>query len=257
METGAIQDVRRGAFALGKGDLGMNLAVSYTAKRTKELLMPKPTLYVLGCPNCGASLNVKPAQKEFACSYCAANVRFQEEGGVVELVQKDVNAIRNSSAKVAAELAMVRLANDIPAAESMANEKRDEVGGLNRILKLAEQPTPIHPDALKSKQVLATVVVVPVAMFLSAQMFPDDVRGLFALLIGVLVGILYWGWGLQRRKRAEALYFTHQINLENAKGAVDKLEVATLESQRSDARLFALKAQMREARLTLYGEEDA
>lgn len=74
------------------------------------------------CPRCGANLEVKPDMNLFYCSYCGAKVQTVRVGGTLSLeeLSEKVSKIENVSERAAAELALIRLPNEL-------RELRDEI----------------------------------------------------------------------------------------------------------------------------------
>ena len=69
----------------------------------------------LGCPNCGAALQISDSLENFACGYCGSVQVVERWGGTVslKLVQAAVDGLRIGIDRTAAELALVRLKDDL------------------------------------------------------------------------------------------------------------------------------------------------
>ncbi len=74
----------------------------------------------LSCVNCGAPLEIGPDLDTFACGYCGTQQRVERKGGTVALkrVEAAIKAVQRGTDRTAAELALTRLAKEIPEAES-------------------------------------------------------------------------------------------------------------------------------------------
>ncbi len=76
-------------------------------------------IHQLNCKNCGAKLEVRDDTEIFSCGYCGSQQQVDRTGGIVQLrkIESAINAIRSGTDKTAAELAIVRLEKELPAAE--------------------------------------------------------------------------------------------------------------------------------------------
>ncbi len=70
-------------------------------------------LVPMKCPGCGAGLQISPTMESFACGYCGTSIRAVREGGTVALVAEAIARIQTGTNKTAAELALVRLKDDL------------------------------------------------------------------------------------------------------------------------------------------------
>jgi predicted RNA-binding Zn-ribbon protein involved in translation (DUF1610 family) len=73
------------------------------------------TVLTLKCLQCGASLEIKNSVSQFACGYCGANQIVERSGGAVSLslITDAIYQVRAGTDKTAAELAIVRLQNEL------------------------------------------------------------------------------------------------------------------------------------------------
>lgn len=69
----------------------------------------------MGCPNCGAGLEITSDLETFACAYCGSTIKVTRHGGTVSLkpLEQAINGIKNSTDRIAAELALKRLGNEL------------------------------------------------------------------------------------------------------------------------------------------------
>ena len=69
----------------------------------------------LKCQSCGAKLDVYPDMERFACGYCGTEMMVQRRGGTVGLkaITEAIRDVQVGTDKTAAELALVRLQNEI------------------------------------------------------------------------------------------------------------------------------------------------
>jgi ribosomal protein S27AE len=67
----------------------------------------------MNCPGCGAGLQVTTAMDFFACGYCGMSIRAVRQGGTVALVAEALARIKTGTDKTAAELALVRLKDEL------------------------------------------------------------------------------------------------------------------------------------------------
>ncbi len=74
---------------------------------------------VLTCQNCGAKLDVYDDMTRFGCSYCGFEMLVERRGGTVSLkaVEEAIEKVQISTDKTAAELALVRLKQELIAKE--------------------------------------------------------------------------------------------------------------------------------------------
>jgi hypothetical protein len=75
-----------------------------------------PTDFIsLTCQSCGAKLDVYPDMERFACRNCGAEMIVQRRGGTVGLksITKAIRGIQIGTDKTAAELALLRLQNEV------------------------------------------------------------------------------------------------------------------------------------------------
>jgi hypothetical protein len=69
----------------------------------------------MGCPNCGAGLEITSDLETFACTYCGSTIKVTRHGGTVSLKQLEqaINGIKTSTDRIAAELALKRLGGEL------------------------------------------------------------------------------------------------------------------------------------------------
>jgi hypothetical protein len=69
----------------------------------------------MGCPNCGASLEITSDLETFACAYCGSTIKVTRHGGTVSLnqIEQAINGIKTSTDRIAAELALKRLEGEL------------------------------------------------------------------------------------------------------------------------------------------------
>jgi hypothetical protein len=69
----------------------------------------------MGCPNCGAGLEITSDLETFACTYCGSIIKVTWHGGTVSLKQLEqvINGIKSSTDRIAAELALKRLGGEL------------------------------------------------------------------------------------------------------------------------------------------------
>jgi hypothetical protein len=69
----------------------------------------------MGCPNCGACLEITSDVETFACAYCGSTINVTRHGGTVSLKQLEqaINGIKTSTDRIAAELALKRLGDEL------------------------------------------------------------------------------------------------------------------------------------------------
>ncbi len=69
----------------------------------------------MGCPNCGAGLEITSDLDTFACAYCGSTIKVTRHGGTVSLKQFEqaINGIKTSTDRIAAELALKRLEGEL------------------------------------------------------------------------------------------------------------------------------------------------
>ena len=69
----------------------------------------------MGCPNCGAGLEITSKLETFACAYCGSTIKVTRHGGTVSLTQLEqaINGIKTSTDRIAAELALKRLGGEL------------------------------------------------------------------------------------------------------------------------------------------------
>lgn len=69
----------------------------------------------MGCPNCGAGLEITSDIETFACAYCGSTIKVTRHGGTVTLKQFEqaINGIKTSTDRIAAELALKRLGSEL------------------------------------------------------------------------------------------------------------------------------------------------
>jgi hypothetical protein len=69
----------------------------------------------MGCPNCGAGLEITSDLETFACAYCGSTIKVTRHGGTVSLTQLEqaINGIKSSTDRIAAELALKRLGGEL------------------------------------------------------------------------------------------------------------------------------------------------
>jgi hypothetical protein len=69
----------------------------------------------MGCPNCGAGLEITSDLETFACAYCGSTIKVTRHGGTVSLNQLEqaINGIKTSTDRIAAELALERLGGEL------------------------------------------------------------------------------------------------------------------------------------------------
>lgn len=69
----------------------------------------------MGCPNCGAGLEITSDLETFACAYCGSTIKVTRHGGTVSLkeLEQAINGIKTSTDRIAAELALKRLGDEL------------------------------------------------------------------------------------------------------------------------------------------------
>src|SRR5260370_9134138 len=69
----------------------------------------------LKCQSCGGKLDVYEDMERFACGYCGTEMIVQRRGGTValKLVQEAIKQLQIGTDKTAAELALVRLGDEL------------------------------------------------------------------------------------------------------------------------------------------------
>ncbi len=69
----------------------------------------------MGCPNCGAGLEITSKLETFACAYCGSTINVTRHGGTVSLkpLEQAINGIKTSTDRIAAELALKRLGGEL------------------------------------------------------------------------------------------------------------------------------------------------
>lgn len=74
----------------------------------------------MNCASCGANLEIKTDTNSFTCGYCGASQLVERHGGTVslKLVTDSIARVQVGTDKTAAELAIVRLKNEIADADS-------------------------------------------------------------------------------------------------------------------------------------------
>jgi DNA-directed RNA polymerase subunit RPC12/RpoP len=67
------------------------------------------------CPNCGAALEITSDLETFSCAYCGSTIKVTRHGGTVSLKQLEqaINGIKTSTDRIAAELALKRLGDEL------------------------------------------------------------------------------------------------------------------------------------------------
>ena len=119
-------------------------------------------------------MQVKHGTTDFACAYCAANVRVEEEGGTVSL-----RAIHTSTNRLAAELAITRLRGDV-AREQAELARLDQVIDYHARELANPPPSPQEADDRRASEAMRGLV--PFAI---------------VCVIGYGVGhwtSMWWGW---------------------------------------------------------------
>ena len=98
-------------------------------------------LIVLKCPNCGSKLEVFHEMNHFACGFCGSGIVAQRRGGTVALMLEEAAmAVRKTTDKTGAELALKRLSAEFEVKARELEEKgkalqylkyhlNDDVGG--------------------------------------------------------------------------------------------------------------------------------
>lgn len=81
--------------------------------------MPIPRTLVLKCPSCGGKLEIASDMEQFACGYCGTEQVVVRRGGTVSLkpVVEAIERVQQGTDKVAAEMALKRLQEELKAAE--------------------------------------------------------------------------------------------------------------------------------------------
>src|SRR6266581_1910663 len=82
----------------------------------------------LKCESCGGKLEVYDDIERFACGYCGTEMVVQRRGGTValKLVQEAIKKVQIGTDKTAAELALVRLTNDLNPLKTKAQRLRND-----------------------------------------------------------------------------------------------------------------------------------
>jgi hypothetical protein len=86
------------------------------------------------CPSCGATLQVRSDMGNFSCAYCGSALNVMRQGGTVSLIAEAINKVQIGTDKTAAELALVRLKNELTEVDR-AIEKH-----------IATKPIPFAPE---------------------------------------------------------------------------------------------------------------
>src|SRR5260370_39266773 len=81
----------------------------------------------LKCQSCGGKLDVYEDMERFACGYCGTEMIGQRRSGTValKLVQEAIKKVQVGTDKTAAELALVRLDDELKALNSKASRLRN------------------------------------------------------------------------------------------------------------------------------------
>lgn len=92
----------------------------------------------LKCTSCGGKLDIYDDMERFSCGYCGAEMIAKRRGGTVslDLIHDEVKKVRMGTDKTAAELAIVRLNNEISAAQKK-QEKNSPSGAMVAAVLLA------------------------------------------------------------------------------------------------------------------------
>jgi hypothetical protein len=93
-------------------------------------------VFTLKCSSCGGNLEITPDMDTFACGYCGAHQVVQRRGGTIslKLVTDAIGRVQSGTDKTAAELALVRMKEEMVALQNARraravraeNEKRSK-----------------------------------------------------------------------------------------------------------------------------------
>ena len=89
---------------------------------------------VLDCPPCAADLVIRPGVRQFACAHCGTGIKVEISGGIISPsvpVRDSVQGINQSAEKIAAEMAITRLREELRQEVVRLNTLRSG-GGLER-----------------------------------------------------------------------------------------------------------------------------
>lgn len=122
-------------------------------------------LISMSCPNCGGRLQVDTDVQQFNCAHCGAEWRVALGEGIISLrpitkqlesIKEHTSGIKQSSDRIAAELAIPRLEREIPELENKRDGLQDEIDSLRSVV---EQPLPEAPNPSGLKHARIWVIV--------------------------------------------------------------------------------------------------
>lgn len=163
----------------------------------------------LKCQSCGGRLEIHADMTTFACGYCGTEIVVERRGGTVSLrvVTDAIHRVEAGTAKTAAELALVRLKQDLSRKEAERNRMATE----------ASHPSAIH--ALFGYGVFGVILGIGFAL---ASLVPD--AGVILIVLFGVGGVVAMLSLLQRAKRKRAQDFQERL------ASLDR-EVASLNTQ--------------------------
>ena len=95
----------------------------------------------LRCASCGAPLTVPPELKQFTCRYCGTEQQVVADGDVLYL-RSSVRAIESSTERVASELALQRLREELTTLGYRLNSCKRELEEAERTVAVFTAPLP-------------------------------------------------------------------------------------------------------------------
>jgi predicted RNA-binding Zn-ribbon protein involved in translation (DUF1610 family) len=221
LDDGMIQQFVLEDFRVGLHGLSWHISVSNgnSVMREKQLNNINANLVActgmpenfinLSCANCGGKLDVYDDMERFACGYCGTEMIVQRRGGTVSLkaVTDAIERVQVGTDKTAAELALVRLRQELAALEAKA-------------ANLTYEP----PPAGKGCVLFPAIVVVGIVVLLAMTSKPGVGGPLIVLLI-VAVVVLVGGIAAATNNAKHEAWKTAKAAL-NAETAKVKQEIA-------------------------------
>ncbi len=100
----------------------------------------------LNCPNCGTRLEIGENKEQLACGTCGSQLFVDRSGGTISLeLAKSLGAISTGATQTAAELALVRLKEELNEAEWKVKYLEEILQEGTSILKLSESSLNSYP----------------------------------------------------------------------------------------------------------------
>jgi hypothetical protein len=164
------------------------------------------------CPECGAGLQISPTMESFACGYCGTSIRAVRQGGTVSLVAEAIARIQTGTDKTAAELALIRLKDELKA-NTQAIEQ----------LKLT-QPSVFAPEKFPrwSRQDSVGLLLMLVGAMLVTKLFSEILANdIFRIGLGVILVLLFRN---SRESRREKLNKRNAFNRDSANNSMRDFE---------------------------------